>query len=96
MSFKKNKSLIKKLLSNQIVSITFVKANGEERKMNCRIPSNQKFFKGGELKGNRDHLLEVIDIALLKRSKGVDPSSCWRSINLETITSFKMGGKEWV
>ena len=40
--------------------------------MNCRIVKDKKFFKGGELKGKREHLLEVIDISLIK--KGLDPT----------------------
>ena len=64
-----DKNILKTILSNEIVSISFKKANGKDRKIVCRIPTNQKFFSGGELKGNRDHLLEVIDLTLLKKNK---------------------------
>ncbi|HSG31634.1 MAG TPA: hypothetical protein VLB82_08825 [Thermodesulfobacteriota bacterium] len=62
--------------------------------MLCKLPTNEKFFNGGELKGNRDHLLEVIDITVLRKTK--EPKKSWRSINLNTITSLKIGGIEWV
>tara|TARA_R100001086_G_scaffold211974_1_gene127946 strand:+ start:114 stop:395 length:282 start_codon:yes stop_codon:yes gene_type:complete len=90
-----DKSILKNILSNEIVSISFKKANGKDRKIVCRIPSSDKFFSGGELKGNRDHLLEVIDLTLLKKNKD-NPRKAWRSINLNTIFSIRMRGKEWV
>ena len=90
-----DKNILKTILSNEIVSISFKKANGKDRKIVCRIPSSDKFFSGGELKGNRDHLLEVIDLTLLKKNKD-NPKLAWRSINLNTIFSIRMRGKEWV
>ena len=90
-----DKSILKNILSNEIVSISFKKANGKDRKIVCRIPSSDKFFSGGELKGNRDHLLEVIDLTLLKKNKD-NPRKAWRSINLNTIFSIRMRGQEWV
>ena len=89
-----DKNILKTILSNEIVSISFKKANGKDRKIVCRIPTNQKFFSGGELKGNRDHLLEVIDVTILRKTK--EPKKAWRSINLNTLTSLKIGGIEWV
>ena len=90
-----DKNILKTILSNEIVSISWKKANGKDRKIVCRIPSSDKFFSGGELKGNRDHLLEVIDLTLLKKNKD-NPKLAWRSINLNTIFSIRMRGKEWV
>ena len=90
-----DKNILKTILSNEIVSISWKKANGKDRKIVCRIPTNQKFFSGGELKGNRDHLLEVIDLTLLKKNKD-NPRLSWRSVNHNTIFSFRMRGKEWV
>ena len=78
-----------------IFSVGFIKKDGTKRHMNCRSVSNDKFFMGGELKGNREHLLEVIDVNLLKKNKD-NPRKAWRSINLNTITSLKIGGIEWV
>ena len=89
------KLILKNILSKEIVSISFKKANGKDRKIVCRIPTDQKFFSGGELKGNRDHLLEVIDLNLLKKNKD-EPRKAWRSINLNTIFSIRMRGQEWV
>ena len=74
---------------------TFEKADKSKRTMLCKLPTNEKFFAGGELKGNREHLLEVIDVNVLKKIKD-NPSQSWRSINLNTITSLKIGGIEWV
>jgi len=76
--------------------ISFEKANGDIRNMNCRIVSNDKFFKGGELLGDRSHLLEVIDIDLLRRNKGKDPTRCWRSFKIANLISLKAKGLEWV
>ena len=49
----------------------------------------------GELKGNREHLLETIDVNLLKKNKD-NPKKVWRSVNLTTLTSLKIGGTQWV
>ena len=62
--------------------------------MVCKLPSADRFFSGGELKGDRSRLLSVIDINLLR--KGVDPKRAWRSINLDTILEFKFMGRDWV
>ena len=75
-------------------SVQFIKADNTKRTMLCKLPTNEKFFNGGELKGNRDHLLEVIDITVLRKTK--EPKKSWRSINLNTLTSLKIGGIEWV
>tara|TARA_E500000305_G_C3938008_1_gene196080 strand:+ start:323 stop:601 length:279 start_codon:yes stop_codon:yes gene_type:complete len=88
------KKLIKQSVGEKMFSVSFVKANNTERTMLCKLPTNEKFFNGGELKGNRDHLLEVIDMTLLR--KGANPKKVWRSINLNTLTSLKIGGVEWV
>ena len=75
--------------------ITFLKVDGKTiRTMNCRIVKDKKFFKGGELKGDREHLLEVIDISLIK--KGLDPTRCWRSFKIANLISLKAKGLEWV
>ena len=91
---------IKKLNAKQSIgaslfSATWIKADGKPRTVLGKLPTNEKFFNGGELKGNREHLLEVIDINLLKKNKD-NPRKAWRSINLTTLTSLKIGGVEWV
>ena len=88
------KKLIKQSVGEKMFSVSFVKANNTERTMLCKLPTNEKFFHGGELKGNRDHLLEVIDMTVLRKTK--DPKKSWRSINLNTLTSLKIRGIEWV
>ena len=36
-----------------------------------------------------------LDVNILKKNKD-NPRKAWRSINLNTLTSLKIGGKEWV
>ena len=91
MFIKKN---VKQSIGSKLFSVQFIKADKTKRTMLCKLPTNEKFFNGGELKGNRDHLLEVIDMTLLR--KGANPKKVWRSINLNTLTSLKIGGVEWV
>ena len=86
---------VKKAVGTKIFSATFEKADKSKRTMLCKLPTNEKFFAGGELKGNREHLLEVIDVNLLKKNKD-NPKKVWRSVNLNTLTSLKIGGIEWV
>ena len=88
------KKTLKQSIGSKLFSVQFIKADNTKRTMLCKLPTNEKFFSGGELKGNRDHLLEVIDITVLRKTK--EPKKSWRSINLNTITSLKIGGIEWV
>ena len=89
------KKIVKQSIGTSLFSATWIKANGKPRTILGKLPTNKKFFNGGELKGNREHLLEAIDITLLKKNKA-NPKKVWRSINLNTITSLKIGGIEWV
>tara|TARA_R100000234_G_C4941566_1_gene153196 strand:+ start:518 stop:793 length:276 start_codon:yes stop_codon:yes gene_type:complete len=88
------KDILKKAINNKLFSVEFIKADKTKRTMLCKLPTNEKFFAGGELKGNRDHLLEVIDVTILRKTK--EPRKAWRSINLNTLTSLKIGGIEWI
>ena len=88
------KKTLKQSIGSKLFSVQFIKADNTKRTMLCKLPTNEKFFNGGELKGNRDHLLEVIDITVLRKTK--EPKKSWRSINLNTLTSLKIGGIEWV
>jgi hypothetical protein len=90
-----NKKNVKLSIGNSLFSATFIKADSKPRTILGKLPTNEKFFNGGELKGNRDHLLEVIDINLLKKNKD-NPRKAWRSVNLKTLTSLKIGGIEWM
>ena len=89
------KKILRDSIDTKMFSVKFVKANGTERTMLCKLPKADKFYAGGELLGNREHLLEVIDVNVLKKNKD-NPRKAWRSINLNTITSLKIGGIEWV
>ena len=88
------KKTLKQSIGSKLFSVQFIKADNTKRTMLCKLPTNEKFFSGGELKGNREHLLEVIDITVLRKTK--EPKKSWRSINLNTLTSLKIGGIEWV
>ena len=89
------KKLIKQSVGEKMFSVSFVKADNTNRTMLCKLPTNEKFFSGGELLGNREHLLEVIDVNVLKKNKD-NPRKAWRSINLNTLTSLKIRGTEWI
>ncbi len=89
-----NKKNVKLCIGNKLFSATWIKADKKPRTILGKLPTNEKFFNGGELKGNREHLLEAIDITLLR--KGTNPKEVWRSINLNTLTSLKIRGIEWV
>ena len=88
------KKTLKQSIGSKLFSVQFIKADNTKRTILGKLPTAEKFFSGGELKGNRDHLLEVIDITVLRKTK--EPKKSWRSINLNTITSLKIGGIEWV
>jgi hypothetical protein len=89
------KDILKKAINNKLFSVEFVKADKTKRTMLCKLPTNEKFFSGGELKGDRSHLLEVIDVTVLRKNPD-EPKKAWRSVNLNTLTSLKIGGVEWV
>tara|TARA_R100001082_G_scaffold19736_1_gene9638 strand:+ start:216 stop:497 length:282 start_codon:yes stop_codon:yes gene_type:complete len=89
------KKIVKQSIGASLFSATWIKADGKPRTILGKLPTNEKFFNGGELKGNREHLLEVIDITLLKKNKD-KPKEVWRSVNLDKLTSLKIGGIEWV
>ena len=88
------KKIVKQSIGAKMFSVSFVKADNTNRTMLCKLPTNEKFFSGGELKGDRSHLLEVIDVTVLRKTK--EPKKAWRSINLNTLTSLKIGGVEWI
>ena len=91
MFIKKN---VKRSIGASLFSATWIKADGNPRTILGKLPTNEKFFNGGELKGDREHLLETIDVTILRKNK--DPKKSWRSINLTTLTSLKIGGVEWI
>ena len=87
--------MLKKAINNKLFSVEFIKADKTKSKMLCKLPTDEKFFAGGELLGNREHLLEVLDVNILKKNKD-NPRKAWRSINLTTLTSLKIRGIEWI
>ena len=89
------KDILKKAINNKLFSVEFIKADSSKRKMLCKLPTNEKFFSGGELKGDRNHLLEVLDVTVLRKNPD-EPKKAWRSVNLNTLTSLKIRGVEWV
>ena len=79
----------------EFFSAIFTKANGEKRTILGKLHvKDQKFFAGGELKGNRDHLLECIDVNVLKQIQkdGGDEKRAWRSIPLNLDPDVKGQG----
>ena len=89
------KDILKKAINNKLFSVEFIKADKTKRTMLCKLPTNEKFFSGGELKGDRSHLLEVLDVTILRKNPD-EPKKAWRSVNLNTLTSLKIRGVEWV
>ena len=76
-------------------SAVYKKVNGDERKLLGKLHvKDEKFFAGGELKGNRDHLLECIDVNVLRQIQ--KDGGSWRSIQLNNLISLKVKGEELV
>ena len=89
-----DKNTIRDAVGRRFFSVTFVKKDNSLRKMVCILPSADHFFSGGELRGNSERLLSVVDVNLLRA--GEDPKKAWRSINLDTIVEFNFMGRNWV
>lgn len=67
--------------NGRFVSVTFIKKDGTERSMLCRLGVT-KHLKGGESKLNADQYLTVFDVQ----------KEAYRAINKETILSVKLAG----
>ena len=94
----KKKDLLNKI-GTEFFSAIFIKKNGEERKILAKLHvKDQKFFAGGELLGDRNHLLECIDVNVLKdiQKNGGDEKRSWRSIQLNNLISLKIKGVEYI
>ena len=76
--------IVEKVDKGQIFSAIFIKKNGEERKMVCRL-NVTKHLKGGELKydAKARNLLCVFDM-----QKGA-----YRMINISTLIELKIAGQ---
>jgi hypothetical protein len=82
-------------IGSEFFSGIFIKKNGEKRTILAKLHvKDQKFFAGGELLGNRDHLLECIDVSVLKdiQKNGGDEKRSWRSIPLNVDPNIKDQG----
>ena len=85
-----DKTLTRDYLGPQIFSAVYLKilkkgqAEQERRVMLAKLVSADKFFAGGSLNGDRSHLLEVVDISVLKKIQkdNGDEKRSWRSITL--------------
>jgi hypothetical protein len=88
-------SMINNLKNGSIYSVKFIKKSGEERLMNS-IKGTSKGVNGTGKKFSDEEkgLLSVFDMQL--RSKGVEESKCWRSINLSTILEFTCNKEKYV
>jgi hypothetical protein len=71
--------------NGRFVSVVFVKKDGTERSMLCRLGVT-KHLKGGESKLNADQYLTVFDVQ----------KEAYRAINKETILSVKLAGTTYV
>jgi hypothetical protein len=67
--------------NGRFVSVTFIKKDGTERSMLCRLGVT-KHLKGGESKLNADQYLTVFDVQ----------KEAYRAINRDTIVSVKLAG----
>lgn len=77
--------------NGKLFTVEFVKANGELRKMNARTQV-KKWLKGGTSTiADKPHLIGCYDMQAGKQDKGKG----YRCINVETLKSLKVGGKEY-
>ena len=74
-------------------TVKFIKKDGTERVMNCRL-GVKKYLKGGELPYDpvAKGLIPVWDPIAAKKQDG---SEGYRTISINTISSAKIGGKEY-
>ena len=71
--------------NGRFVSVTFIKKDGTERSMLCRLGVT-KYLKGGTSKLDADKYLTVFDV---KKEE-------YRAINKETILSVKLAGNIYI
>tara|TARA_R100001244_G_scaffold127288_1_gene97834 strand:+ start:128 stop:598 length:471 start_codon:yes stop_codon:yes gene_type:complete len=91
-----DKKLTREHLGPQIFSAVFLKIlkkgqdEQERRVMLAKLVSADKFFAGGSLNGDRSHLLEVVDMSVLKKIQkdNGDEKRSWRSITLNLDESL--------
>lgn len=71
--------------NGKIISVTFVKADGSERVMVCRLGVT-KHLKGGNSTLDANKFITVFDMQ----------KQAYRAINRETIRSLRIEGEEFV
>ena len=71
--------------NGRFVSVIFIKKDGTQRAMLCRLGVT-KHLKGGESKLNADQYLTVFDVQ----------KEAYRAINRDTIVSVKLAGTTYV
>lgn len=71
--------------NGRFVSVTFIKKDGTERTMLCRLGVT-KYLKGGTSKLDADKYLTVFDVQKEE----------YRAINKETILSVKLAGNIYI
>jgi len=85
-----DKNATREYLGPQLFSAVFLKilkkgqVEQEKRTILAKLVSHDKFFAGGSLNGDRSHLLEVVDVSVLKKIQkdNGDEKRSWRSITL--------------
>ena len=85
-----DKNATREYLGPQLFSAVFLKilkkgqVEQEKRTILAKLVSHDKFFAGGSLNGDRSHLLELVDVSVLKKIQkdNGDEKRSWRSIPL--------------
>lgn len=72
-----------KSTKGRIFTVTFIKANGELRTMNCRLGVTGHLRGGKSTTAHKSHLVTVYDM----QAKG------YRCVNLDTVLSVTISGK---
>ena len=83
-------AILDKIRNGRIFSVVFNKKDGTERKMNCRR-AVKKGQVGGELKYDPAKFGYIL--AYDMQEKNPDPAKNYRTINPNTTTEIKTGGK---
>lgn len=68
---------------SQTFSVSFVKANGEVREMNCRLGVTKHLRGGDSTTAHKPNILTVFEMTKQQ----------YRNINTNTLLSLKAGGK---
>ena len=75
---------LRQLVGDKIFTAKFIKKNGEERVMNCRLGVT-KHLKGGTMKHDPSSLNHLVVFDMQKKE--------YRTINVDTLVELKFEGK---